>query len=113
VALFQGLKDSWRRLKQGKPGHRFQAQYQAHQSSRRSRWSKPVAFGLGALILAVGIVALPAPGPGTIVLAIGAALIARESEWTARSLDWLEVRARSILARIKRRLSASESGSSA
>ena len=111
--MFQGLKDSWRRLKEAKPGQRFQTQYRAHQASRRSRWSKPIAFGLGAVILLVGLVALPAPGPGTIVLALGAALIARESEWMARSLDWIEIRARTLLARIKRRITASESGSSA
>lgn len=49
---------------------------------------------LGVAIIAVGVIALPAPGPGTLVLAIGGALMARESLAVARALDWLEVKLR-------------------
>ena len=50
---------------------------------------------VGILIVAVGIVALPAPGPGTLVIAFGAAFIARESMVVARFMDWTELKLRS------------------
>ena len=42
--------------------------------------------------MAIGAVALPAPGPGILVLALGAGMIARESRVAARALDWIELR---------------------
>ena len=42
--------------------------------------------------MAIGAVALPAPGPGILVLALGAGMIARESRVAARVLDWIELR---------------------
>jgi uncharacterized protein (TIGR02611 family) len=104
--LFQGLRESWRRLKTSEPGSRFQSQYRLHQRSHRSRWSKPLSYPVGVIILGIGLVALPAPGPGTLMLALGAAIIARESAWTARSLDWLELKARALVRRLRRRSKA-------
>jgi uncharacterized protein (TIGR02611 family) len=51
---------------------------------------------LGATITLVGIVALPLPGPGFLVIAIGAALLARESAMVADVADWIEVRVRRV-----------------
>ena len=48
----------------------------------------------GVLIALFGLVMLPAPGPGMIVVLIGASLIAEESRFAARGLDWSEVRGR-------------------
>jgi hypothetical protein len=47
---------------------------------------------IGIFVIAVGIVALPAPGPGMLVLAFGAGLLAREFAAIARFFDWLEIR---------------------
>lgn len=92
--MFDGLKRSWRLLRAGRPGHRFQSQYDAQQKSRRPAWHRPVWLAAGTVIMAVGVVALPAPGPGVLVLGLGAALIARESSIAARTLDWIELRLR-------------------
>jgi GMP synthase PP-ATPase subunit len=54
-------------------------------------------IGVGVVIVAVGIVALPAPGPGFLVIALGAALLARESLVVARAADWVELRLREAL----------------
>ncbi len=46
------------------------------------------------MIILAGIVALPAPGPGFLVIAVGVALLSRESAIVARLADWTELRAR-------------------
>jgi hypothetical protein len=51
------------------------------------------------LILAAGIFFLPAPGPGTVIVVIGGALVAQESFWAAWALDWAELRLRALYQR--------------
>jgi hypothetical protein len=46
--------------------------------------------------MAVGLFLMPAPGPGTIVLLLGAAIAAQESLRVARVMDWAEVRLRGV-----------------
>jgi uncharacterized protein (TIGR02611 family) len=96
--MFDGIKRSWRRLKAGKPGHRFQSQYEANQKRRRPAWIRPLSIAAGTLLLGVGAVALPAPGPGFLVIGLGGALIARESQHAAGALDWVELRLREAWA---------------
>jgi hypothetical protein len=43
-----------------------------------------------------GVVLLPLPGPGLLVIAAGVLLMAEESHVTARALDWLEIQARKL-----------------
>jgi hypothetical protein len=45
---------------------------------------------LGWLLVPVGIVMMPAPGPGTLVLVAGLALLARHYVWAQRLLEPLE-----------------------
>jgi len=89
-------KRIWNRLKQAEPGKRFQRHHEAHQQSLRSKWSRWLSVAAGLLIVAVGLVALPAPGPGFLVIALGGALLAQESRRVAEWLDWLELRLRRI-----------------
>jgi uncharacterized protein (TIGR02611 family) len=99
--MLDKIKRSWRRLKAGKPGHRFQAQYKEQQKARRPAWARPVWMAAGTVVMAVGVVALPAPGPGFLVIGLGAALLARESLIAARALDWIELRLREAWAWLK------------
>lgn len=56
---------------------------------------RKLVFGGGGTLLAfVGFLLLFAPGPGTLLLLAGAALIAQQSERAARLLDWFEIRVR-------------------
>jgi uncharacterized protein (TIGR02611 family) len=91
------LKKEWRRFKSAEPGTRFTRQYEASQSARKHKWTRPLMIALGVVIVLVGIVALPAPGPGILVIAAGAALLARESRWIAEKLDAAEVKARRLV----------------
>ena len=54
---------------------------------------------LGVLILLAGIVLLPLPGPGMLVVAAGALLMAEGSRAVAGLLDAIEVRVRSLIGR--------------
>lgn len=54
------------------------------------------------MIFLAGIFFLPAPGPGMLILFIGASLIAQESLLAARTLDWTEFRLRALAARSRR-----------
>ena len=91
---FGRLKRQWRVLAASRPGNRFQQRYARRQQTRRSRYSGPLTIAAGVLIALFGLVMLPAPGPGMIVVLIGASLIAGESRIAARALDWIEVHGR-------------------
>jgi uncharacterized protein (TIGR02611 family) len=47
---------------------------------------KVVVAVLGALIIAVGVVLLPLPGPGWLIILAGLALLAMEFQWAKRLL---------------------------
>ena len=62
---------------------------------------KILIIGGGVVIILVGMFLLPAPGPGMLVVVIGAALTAQESFFVARALDSAEVSLRRMAARIR------------
>jgi hypothetical protein len=47
--------------------------------------------------MVLGVVFLPLPGPGLLIIAAGALLVAEESLSAARALDWLERKARRLM----------------
>jgi hypothetical protein len=100
--MFERLKQEWQRFRRRKPGQRFEERYHLKQKSARSVFRKVLIMSAGGLTIAVGIVLLAFPGPGTVLLLIGAALIAEESLVTARALDWLELRLRGLYTRTVR-----------
>jgi uncharacterized protein (TIGR02611 family) len=102
MKMFEEIRRSWRLLESGKPGARFERYYLRHQGGR-SPVRKVASVVIGLVIIAAGIILLPAPGPGTLVVALGTAFLAGESLRVARGLDWLEPRLRKALAAAKRR----------
>lgn len=100
--MFERLRQRWHEVKRAKPGTRFQRRYEQHKKEQCSVWRKPIYLVVGTLLFLLGLVLLPAPGPGFLVIFLGAGMIAEESLWTARALDWLEVRLRRVGARASR-----------
>lgn len=92
------LRKKWQRFSEAPAGERFQRHYEARQKNRSSRFQKVLFIGSGLLIMAAGIFFLPAPGPGTVILFVGAGLIAQESLLAARILDWIELRLRKAVS---------------
>lgn len=96
-SMLKRLKESWRRLRAGTPGRRFQQQHSRRQESGRSPLKKALFVVVGLLLMAVGIFLLFVPGPGLVVLLLGALMVAQQSLLAARALDWAEVRALKLL----------------
>ena len=55
------------------------------------------------MLVLTGLVLLVAPGPGFLLVFVGAAMIAEESLWFARAFDALELKVRRLAARTRRR----------
>ena len=96
------LRASWRVLRGGRPGTRFQEFH----NFRRKKASGPAArvlrIALGCLLVIAGVLAGLMPGPGGIlVLVPGLALLASELLFVARWLDWCEPKIRKAWLHIK------------
>jgi uncharacterized protein (TIGR02611 family) len=94
--MLEKLKQGWHDFERDAPGQRFQQRYERRRRRGQSIWRKAVIIGAGILIMAAGLFFLVAPGPGLLVVFIGGSLIAQESLFAARALDWLEVRLRQL-----------------
>ena len=58
-------------------------------STRAGRWAWRCGVGvLGVAVIALGIVLLPLPGPGWLIVFAGLAILASEFEWAARLLRY-------------------------
>jgi hypothetical protein len=99
--MLEGLKRRWRRLRAGQPGARFQRQYRENRESRKSGLHRWGAVAAGAGLILVGIILLFIPGPGLLFIATGGAVLATESLAVARVLDWLEIRGRRVIGRLR------------
>lgn len=94
--MFDSLKQSWEEIKHHEPGCRFQEHYRSRQQQRSGFLKKVLYIGGGLLIIAAGIFFLPAPGPGFLIIFVGAGLVAQESLLAARILDRTEVALRKL-----------------
>jgi uncharacterized protein (TIGR02611 family) len=101
--MLQQLRTHWRQLRRARPGERFRQQYERSRAAGRSTLRKVVFLGGGAAVLAAGIFFLPAPGPGILIVLVGAGMIAQESRTAARALDWAELRLRALAGAARQR----------
>ena len=85
----------------GTPGERFTDRYRRARAARHPL-AKPfnLAGGIGLMLL--GAVMLVTPGPGMLLILLGAALVAGESHRLARYFDRLELALRARLRRARR-----------
>lgn len=87
--MFEWLRAHFRAFLAARSGTRFRRQHRRRQAQPHLlRTILAVAGGL--LLVLLGIVMLVTPGPGLLVIAIGAALIAGESRFIARALDRID-----------------------
>ena len=57
--------------------------------SKATQHAKRVGIGtIGGLIVLIGIVAIPYPGPGWLIVFAGLAVLATEFDWAQRLLDY-------------------------
>lgn len=87
------LQSHWQQLKEAEPGRRFHDFYERRKREREAEhpWRRFLWAGLGIVLALGGVVLLGMPGPGLLVMVMGLALLASESEVLARGLDRLEL----------------------
>jgi hypothetical protein len=100
--MFSRMQKAWQEIKRGKPGHRFQNRYESHRSPGHGGVRKWSLIALGVVLILGGTVFLPLPGPGMLIIAAGALMMAEESHAMARALDWMELRVRSVFSSPRR-----------
>jgi hypothetical protein len=98
IRMFDSLKRRARRFMTAPSGTRFRA-YHERLAQRPNLMRTLLAIGCGLILLALGMIMLVLPGPGLLVAAIGAALIAGESLIVARLLDRMDLCATRIWIR--------------
>ncbi|QLY34732.1 TIGR02611 family protein [Nocardia huaxiensis] len=58
-----------------------------------------IAVGvLGAVVLVIGILAIPYPGPGWLIVFAGLGILATEFAWAHRTLHWTRERYRRVMS---------------
>ncbi len=100
--MIERAKENWRRFKRSKPGFRFQDHHRRYQQGCIGRSYLRGFFSIigGFLVVIGGVVAVPGPGPGWLIILLGLGMIAGESLFFARLLDWAEVKLRRLVRRV-------------
>jgi hypothetical protein len=98
--LIARLKQGWRELRHGEPGRRFRSRYDRRRAASGGTARRSFVCILGIVIALAGIVLLPLPGPGMLIVAFGALLMAEGSRTVAGALDALELRVRPLFLRL-------------
>jgi hypothetical protein len=88
--MFDSLKRRVRRFRTAPSGTRFRV-YHERLAQRKNLMRTLLVVGGGLILLALGMILLVLPGPGLLIAAIGAALIAGESLTVARILDRIDL----------------------
>ena len=95
----------WVSFKAGRPGERFVKLREYRQSKRTSccPGEKCVNIVGGSLLVILGLLMIPAPGPGVLTIGLGMALLGTEFLVIARCMDAAEFKGRAQLAEIRDR----------
>ncbi len=96
--MIEKIRESWQSFKESEPGQRFKDRYRRRQQSKSGKFDLGLVVSVlgGILIVLGGIVAVPGPGPGWLIVFLGLGLVAGEFRPIARFMDWAEVRLRRL-----------------
>ena len=81
----------WQHFRDTPSGRRFQTRYRMRRAQKGGYLRKILLSTAGGLLMMVGVALLVLPGPGLLVMLIGAAFIAEESLFAARMLDRIDL----------------------
>jgi hypothetical protein len=99
MAALAEMKQEWRLLKHDRPGERFDNHRE--RMDKGPTWKKVVRAVAGFTLIAVGIVFCILPGPGTVGIVLGLALLAGMSRPIARLMDRIEPKLRHVARRAR------------
>ena len=88
--MFRKIIEHWDQFRHYPAGERFERYYQSRHGAKRGAIKKISLMVLGSLCMIMGVIFLVIPGPGLLLMALGATLIARESLYISRVFDRLE-----------------------
>lgn len=100
------VRRQWQHFIATPSGRRFQTRHRVRRARTGGLARKIAISALGALVMLAGLAMLVLPGPGLLVMVIGAAFIAEESLFAARWLDRLDLYLTRWLARWRARRTA-------
>jgi hypothetical protein len=95
--MIRKLREQWRELRRAPPGKRFFLRYERRKRERKSSAARIGWSVLAAVLIIVGIIWLPLPGPGFVPIGLGLALLAQESAGVARFCDRAELAIRRLV----------------
>nr|CAA9251848.1 hypothetical protein AVDCRST_MAG63-1956 [uncultured Armatimonadetes bacterium] len=91
------IQAAWESFRACAPGTRCQERYWRRREAGGRAGTVRRVFG-GLAVVALGVVLIPLPGPGGLIILFGLALVGGEVLPLARLLDWAEVWARAVWA---------------
>ena len=96
ATMMQQMKRSWQAFRLSPPGMRFTERYHRRQRDTNGGWSPSrIAYiAAGLALVAGGLLLVPFPGPGWLVVFFGLALVGSEFKPVAEALDVTEIRLR-------------------
>ncbi len=69
---------------------------------RRFHWTRKVGIAVvGGAVVVIGIILIPLPGPGSLVILGGLAILATEFDAAQRLVDRMKARLRQAVARVR------------
>jgi uncharacterized protein (TIGR02611 family) len=92
MGTLREIQEAYAEFRATPPGRRFRERHLRRKEWRKgSRLRRTLKVVAGLLLFVVGLIMMPAPGPGIVVVFPGAALLADEFLFMARLLDKAEV----------------------
>lgn len=101
--MIETLKKNWTELSKSPPGRRFQNRHCRVGRRGGSGTSRALKLTAAFALLLVGAVLLLIPGPGSVLILAGTALLAEESLLVAKALDRAELRIRKGIGAVRAR----------
>ena len=101
-------REEWEAFRQSRPGQRFVQRYERMKAVPRPRHERVARCLCGIIVMLVGIVLVPLPGPGWLIVGFGVTLLAQESRPIAAFCDRVEIRFRGWITRWRERRAKSE-----
>jgi hypothetical protein len=98
------VKQEWKSFKHDEPGARFRNHRE--RMKEKPRGHSVVAIAIGVLLVAGGVVLLFMPGPGSLLIVFGVALIASHSKKLSAIMDRAEPKLRRLARRGKHKWQA-------
>lgn len=105
----QQWREEWEAFRRSSPGQRFRERFERMKAVPRPAHERIARCLLGVIVMLVGIVLIPLPGPGWLIVGFGLTLLAQESRRIADFCDRVEMRFRGLVARWRARRARSGS----